>query len=157
MTELIYLQQEGWLLDEVRKLFKEYELELDENLTFQQIDDEIKYPLRKYGPPRGVLYIAKWNNEVAGCVALKPLSEPGACEMKRLYVRPHYRKHKIGKVLVEQLLKDAIQLGYNKMKLDTLEKLQPAIRLYQQIGFLETTAYYDNPLDGVVYMEKELV
>jgi len=156
MTELIYLQQEGWLLDEVRKLFKEYELELDENLNFQQIDDEIKYPLRKYGPPRGVLYIAKWNNEVAGCVALKPLAEPGACEMKRLYVRPHYRKHKIGKVLVEQLLKDAIQLGYSKMKLDTLEKLQPAIRLYQQIGFMETTAYYDNPLDGVVYMEKEL-
>jgi putative acetyltransferase len=157
MTELIYLQQEGWLLDEVRKLFKEYELELDENLSFQQLDDEIKYPLRKYGPPRGVLYIAKWNNEVAGCVALKPLLEPGACEMKRLYVRPHYRKHKIGKVLVEQLLKDAIQLGYTKMKLDTLEKLQPAIRLYQQIGFLETTAYYDNPLDGVVYMEKELL
>ena len=57
----------------------------------------------------------------------------------------------------EQLLKDAVQLGYTKMKLDTLEKLQPAIRLYQQIGFMESTAYYTNPLDGVVYMEKSLV
>ena len=65
MTELIYIQQEGWLLDEVRKLFKEYEQELDEDLCFQNIDDEIKFPLRKYGPPRGVLYIAKWNSEVA--------------------------------------------------------------------------------------------
>ena len=157
MTELIYIQQEGWLLDEVRKLFKEYEQELDEDLCFQNIDDEIKFPLRKYGPPRGVLYIAKWNSEVAGCIALAPLAERGACEMKRLYVRPHYRKHKIGKILVEQLLKDAVQLGYTKMKLDTLEKLQPAIRLYQQIGFLESTAYYTNPLDGVVYMEKSLV
>lgn len=157
MTELIYLQQEGWLLDEVRKLFKEYEQELDEDLGFQKLDDEIKFPLRKYGPPRGVLYLAKWNNEVAGCIALAPLVERGACEMKRLYVRPHYRKHKIGKVLVEQLLKDAVQLGYTKMKLDTLEKLQPAIRLYQQIGFMESTAYYTNPLDGVVYMEKSLV
>ena len=157
MTELIYIQQEGWLLDEVRKLFKEYEQELDEDLGFQKIDDEIKFPLRKYGPTRGVLYIAKWNSEVAGCIALAPLAERGACEMKRLYVRPHYRKHKIGKILVEQLLKDAVQLGYTKMKLDTLEKLQPAIRLYQQIGFMESTAYYTNPLDGVVYMEKNLV
>ena len=108
------------------------------------IDDEIKFPLRKYGPPRGVLYIAKWNSEVAGCIALAPLVERGACEMKRLYVRPHYRKHKIGKVLVEQLLKDAVQLGYTKMKLDTLEKLQPAIGLYKQYGFVETTNYAFN-------------
>ncbi|RXK60827.1 GNAT family N-acetyltransferase [Lacibacter luteus] len=157
MTELIYIQQEGWLLDEVRKLFREYELELDENLCFQSFEEELKNPLRKYGPPRGVIYLAKWNNEVAGCVALQPLRERGACEMKRLYVKPHYRKHKIGKVLVEQLIKDAQMLGYTKMKLDTLEKLQPAIGLYKQYGFVETTSYYENPLDGVVYMEKELV
>ncbi len=157
MTELIYIQQEGWLLDEVKKLFREYELELDEDLCFQSFEDELKNPLRKYGPPKGIIYLAKWNNEVAGCVALKPLVERGACEMKRLYVKPHYRKHKIGKVLVEQLIKDAQMLGYTKMKLDTLEKLQPAIGLYKQYGFVETTSYYDNPLDGVVYMEKELV
>lgn len=157
MTELIYIQQEGWLLDEVRKLFREYELELDENLCFQSFEEELKNPLRKYGPPKGAIYLAKWNNEVAGCVALKPLVERGACEMKRLYVKPHYRKHKIGKILVEQLIKDAQMLGYTKMKLDTLEKLQPAIGLYKQYGFVETTSYYENPLDGVVYMEKELV
>ena len=157
MTELIYIQQEGWLLDEVRKLFREYEMELDENLCFQSFEDELKNPLKKYGPPRGLIYLAKWNNEVAGCVALHPLKERGACEMKRLYVKPFYRKHKIGKVLVEQLIKDAQMLGYSKMKLDTLEKLEPAIGLYKQYGFVETTSYYDNPLDGVVYMEKELV
>lgn len=162
MTELIYIQQEGWLMDEVRKLFRENEMELDENLCFQSFEDELKDPLKYYGPPKGVLYLAKWNNEVAGCVALKPLrnasnSHSRDCEMKRLYVKPHYRKHKIGKVLVEQLIKDAQMLGYTKMKLDTLEKLQPAIGLYRQYGFVETTAYYENPLDEVVYMEKDLV
>lgn len=156
MIELIDIQQEGWLMDEARKLFEEYEQELDEDLCFQRFEEELKNPLKKYGPPSGVLYVAKWNSEIAGCVALAPMKEKDCCEMKRLYVRPHYRKHKIGKVLVEQIMKDAAMMGYTKMKLDTLEKLQPAIGLYRQYGFVETTSYYDNPLDGVVYMEKQL-
>jgi N-acetylglutamate synthase-like GNAT family acetyltransferase len=157
MIELIDIQHEGWLMNEARKLFEEYEQELDEDLCFQRFEEELKNPLKKYGPPLGVLYVAKWNSEIAGCVALAPMHEKDCCEMKRLYVRPHFRKHKIGKVLVEQLMKDALMMGYKKMKLDTLEKLQPAIGLYKQYGFIETTSYYHNPLDGVVYMEKDLL
>lgn len=143
-------------MDEIRTLFREYEKELDENLCFQSFEAELKDPLKKYGSPKGVLYIAKWNDAVAGCIALMPLPEEGVCEMKRLYVRPPFRKHKIGKAMVEQLMKDAEQLEYTSMKLDTLQKLQPAISLYRQYGFTETTAYYENPLPGVVYMEKKL-
>ncbi|MFT3846189.1 MAG: GNAT family N-acetyltransferase [Lacibacter sp.] len=156
MIELIPVTAEGVLLDEARILFREYEQELDENLCFQSFEAELKDPLKKYGPPRGVLYIAKWNNETAGCNALYPLQKTDECEMKRLFVRPGFRKHKIGSMMIEQLLKDAVELGYKIMKLDTLEKLQPAIRLYKRYGFIETTAYYENPLIGVVYMEKQL-
>lgn len=156
MIELVAVTAEGVLLDEARTLFREYEKELDENLCFQSFEAELNDPLKKYGPPRGVLYIAKWNDAVAGCIALYPLQNNDECEMKRLFVRPSFRKHKIGKIMVEQLLKDAVALGYKTMKLDTLEKLQPAIQLYKQYGFAETTAYYKNPLTGVVYMEKQL-
>ncbi len=156
MIELIPVTAEGVLLDEARILFREYEQELDENLCFQSFEAELKDPLKKYGPPRGVLYIAKWNNETAGCIALYPLQKTDECEMKRLFVRPGFRKHKIGSMMIEQLLKDAVELDYKMMKLDTLEKLQPAIQLYKQYGFVETTAYYENPLTGVVYMEKQL-
>ncbi len=142
-------------MDEIRTLFREYEKELDENLCFQSFEAELKDPLKKYGSPKGVLYIAKWKDELAGCIALMPLQEEGVCEMKRLYVRPQFRKHKIGKAMVEQLMKDGKRLGYTTMKLDTLQKLQPAIALYKQYGFTETTAYYENPLPGVVYMEKQ--
>jgi len=142
-------------MDEIRTLFREYEKELDENLCFQSFEAELKNPLKKYGSPKGVLYIAKWKDELAGCIALMPLQEEGVCEMKRLYVRPQFRKHKIGKAMVEQLMKDGKRLGYTTMKLDTLQKLQPAIALYKQYGFTETTAYYENPLPGVVYMEKQ--
>ncbi|MBY0477227.1 MAG: GNAT family N-acetyltransferase [Chitinophagaceae bacterium] len=156
MLQLQLIQEEGPPMDEIRTLFRAYETELNEDLCFQSFEAELKDPLKKYGPPKGVLYLALWNEVVAGCIALFPLNEEGNCEMKRLYVRPAYRKHKIGKALVDQLLHDAHQLGYSKMKLDTLQKLQPAIALYKQYGFIETTAYYHNPLPGVVYMEKEL-
>lgn len=157
MLELIYITEEGELLDEVRQLFTEYEKELDEDLCFQSFENELQHPLEKYGPPRGEIILALLDEEVAGCIALYPLKEKEECEMKRLYVRPGYRKHKIGDLLVRQLLDDAVQLGYKKMKLDTLQKLQPAIKLYHKYGFTETTAYYPNPLEGVVYMEKELM
>lgn len=171
MLQLQLINEEGALMDEIRTLFKEYEAELKEDLCFQSFETELMDPLKKYGPPHGALYLALRNEKVAGCIALMPLYEHISttlnaantstslsitCEMKRLYVRPAYRKHKIGKALVERLLADAVELGYTKMKLDTLQKLQPAITLYQQYGFTETTAYYHNPLPGVVYMEKEL-
>lgn len=156
MLQLIQIKEEGVLMNEIRTLFRAYEQELDENLCFQSFEDELKDPLKKYGPPLGVLYIATWNNEATGCIALMPLKEDAVCEMKRLYVKPEFRKHQIGKALVDQLLKDAERLGYEKMKLDTLQKLQPAIGLYKNYGFVETTAYYENPLEGVVYMEKSL-
>lgn len=74
--------------------------------------------------------------------------------MKRLYVKPAFRKHKIGEALAMQLLKTASASGYKVMKLDTLQKLQPAIKLYEKLGFRNTTAYYRNPISGVVYMER---
>jgi putative acetyltransferase len=164
MLQMQLVTEEGKRMGDIRSLFREYEAELNEDLCFQSFEAELKDPLQKYGPPDGVLYLAKWNDEVAGCIALMPLpnristplSISHSCEMKRLYVRPQFRKHKIGKALVEQLLKDAKQLGYTTMKLDTLQKLQSAIALYKQFGFVETTAYYENPLAEVVYMEKTL-
>lgn len=157
MLQLIQIKEDGVLMDEIRTLFREYEKELDENLCFQSFEAELEDPLKKYGTPKGVLYIAKWDDAVAGCIALMSLQEEAVCEMKRLYVRPQFRKHKIGKAMVEQLMKDAEQLGYKTMKLDTLRKLQPAINIYKQYGFTETTAYYENPLPGVVYMQKRLL
>jgi ribosomal protein S18 acetylase RimI-like enzyme len=156
MVQLMPVTQEGDELDIVRQLFREYLAELDEDLCFQSFDAELHNPLKKYGEPEGVLLLARWNGEAAGCIALTPLKEPGVCEMKRLYVRPACRKHGIGRVLVEALLKQAVQKRYTCMKLDTLQKLQSAIRLYEQYGFVHTAPYYVNPIDGVVYMEKML-
>ena len=143
-------------LETVRQLFLEYAAELQEDLCFQSFEAEVKDPLKKYGPPAGTLLLAYWNDEPAGCIALQPLPTAGVCEMKRLYVKPAFRKYGIGRALVAYLLEAAAAIDYTRMRLDTLERLQPAIRLYQQYGFNIINAYYENPLPGVVYMEKKL-
>ncbi|TAL50690.1 MAG: GNAT family N-acetyltransferase [Chitinophagaceae bacterium] len=161
MLHVKHITEEGVELDIIRQLFRDYEKELDENLCFQSFEAELKEPLKKYGPPSGDLLLAYWENEprnfqVAGCIALTKMNEEGACEMKRLYVKPGFRKNKIGKILVDELLHSAKEKGYATMRLDTLTKLQPAISLYENYGFRNISAYYHNPLPGVVYMEKEL-
>ena len=156
MTCIKHIDKEGEELDIIRQLFREYEKELDENICFQSFDEELKNPLGKYGFPDGDLLLAYCNDEAAGCIALTKTKEAGVCEMKRLYVKPAFRKNKIGRVLVEELLVSAKEKNYEKMRLDTFLKLQPAIHLYQEFGFKNISAYYHNPLPDVVYMEKQL-
>lgn len=137
-------------------LFLEYAAELNVDLCFQNFSKEVEDPLSKYGPPAGALFIAFFNNEVAGCIALQPINQEHACEMKRLYVRPVFRKEGLATSLVQTLIERAKELRYKKMVLDTLDKLVPAIKLYKIHGFVETASYYQNPLPGVIYMAKDL-
>ena len=156
MLRIKHIIEEGKELDIIRDLFREYEKELDEDICFQSFEAELKDPLKKYGLPDGDLMLAYWDDEVAGCIALTKMKEAGACEMKRLYVKPQFRKNKIGRVLIEELFNAAKERNYQKMRLDTFLKLEAAVHLYKQYGFENISAYYDNPLPGVVYMEKEL-
>ena len=147
--------QQGPDLDTIKLLFEEYSKGLDENLCFQSFDKELDDPLYKYSPPKGALFLAFFNEKPAGCIAIQPLDE-GVCEMKRLYVRESFRKLGIADELVIFSLKKATEIGYKTMVLDTLERLQPALKLYLKHEFVVTDAYYQNPLPGVVYMKKTL-
>lgn len=143
-------------IEEVRRLFREYLTALNEDLCFQSFDVELENPLKKYGEPRGALFLAFYSDQPAGCIALQPLAEAGVCEMKRLYVRTQFRNKGIGDELIKVLLQEAEKKGYKVMVLDTLDKLQQAIQLYGKYGFENTSAYYENPLENVLYMKKDL-
>jgi len=156
MLRIKHIIEEGKELEIIRDLFREYEKELDENICFQSFDEELRNPLKKYGPPTGDLVLAYWEEEIAGCIALARMKESGTCEMKRLYVKPFFRKNKIGRLLIEELLNSAKERNYKRMRLDTFLKLQAAVHLYHHYGFENISAYYNNPLPGVVYMEKVL-
>ena len=156
MERIDRVLREGEQLDVIRRLFREYEKELAADLCFQDFEAELAAPLKKYGSPDGILLLAYWNDQPAGCIALTSMKEAGYCEMKRLFVRPGYRKFGIGKKLVNLLIEFARSNKYAFMRLDTFKKLQAAIRLYQAEGFYFIESYYHNPYPDVVYMEKRL-
>jgi putative acetyltransferase len=139
----------------LRNLFREYEAFLQVDLCFQRFEEELANLPGRYAPPQGALLLAIAAGEAAGCVAMRPL-DAGVCEMKRLYVRPAFLGQGIGKKLALSVIERAEAAGYARMRLDTLEKLGPALSLYAALGFQKCPPYYENPLAGVVYMERML-
>lgn len=147
---------------EVKELFLEYTEMLVKNdgnfakyLEVQNYDSELEHLADKYGLPEGRLYIVKVENEVAGCIGLRKIDNEN-CEMKRLYVRPKFRGHKIANKLVEIIIEDAKKIGYKNMLLDTLPFLEGAIYLYKKYGFKEIESYNNSPMDTSIYMKLDL-
>ena len=138
-------------------MFEEYASGLGISLCFQNFDRELVNLPGDYAPPDGRLLVAMEEDQLAGCIAMRKL-EPGVCEMKRLFLRPAYRGKGLGRVLVEAIIDEALNVGYTHMRLDTLPgRMDKAIELYRSIGFVEIGPYCENPVDGAKFMELDLV
>jgi putative acetyltransferase len=143
----------------VRQIFREYAEGLGVDLCFQQFDEELAGLPGEYATPRGALLLATVDGEVAGCVALRPLDNadyPNAAEMKRLYVRKAFRGFGLGRQLTEAVLDAARQAGYASVLLDTLDDMEAARALYEDLGFEDIPPYYHNPIPGAHYLKVDL-
>jgi len=145
----------GAELEEVRSLFREYADSLGVDLCFQGFDQELRTLPGEYLRPKGRLLLARWKNQVAGCVALREIG-PGVCEMKRLYLRPAYRSLGIGRTLALRCVSEASTAGYQSMRLDSLPSMTSALTLYRELGFQEIPPYRNNPVEGAVFLELQL-
>lgn len=144
-------------LPELKKLIVEYTDSLHMDLSFQNLSDELAHLEQRYVPPYGRIYAAVADDGmVIGCVAYH-CHDDRRCEMKRLYVKPAYRHLHAGRMLVEQIVRQARADGYKEMVLDSFtDTMKSAIHTYERFGFTEIPAYYHNPMPNVIYLKKDL-
>ena len=135
----------------VRELITEYANSLGVDLSFQDLDHELATLDEFYE----LVLIAHDEDQIAGCVALRRIDD-AICEMKRLYVRPSFRRHDLGRTLAKRIIDEAQQRGYKRMRLDTLPTMTAAIPLYRSLGFVEIAPYRFNPVEGTRFMELAL-
>jgi GNAT superfamily N-acetyltransferase len=141
---------------QARELFLEYAQSLGFSLCFQNFDQELADLPGDYAPPSGRLLLAEFDSQLAGCVALHKL-DSAICEMKRLYLRPQFRGKGLGRLLAEKIIGEARQIGYERMRLDTVEPvMKDAVAMYRRFGFKDIAPYCPNPNPGVLYLELQL-
>ncbi|MBX3606122.1 MAG: GNAT family N-acetyltransferase [Piscinibacter sp.] len=147
------------LIDAAREIFREYAAALGVDLCFQNFEDELRELPGDYAEPAGCLLLALVDGALAGCGALRPRADAdqaNACEMKRLYVRPPFRRFGLGRLLAQTLMDEARRSGYSVVLLDTLDDMEAARELYASLGFEETAPYYYNPIPGAHYLKARL-
>jgi putative acetyltransferase len=147
------------LLEATRQIFREYAAQVGVDLCFQNFDAELRDLPGDYAMPGGALLLATVDGEIAACGALRPLPDvdyPNACEMKRLYVRPAFRRFGLGRLLAQALMDRGLQAGYSNLLLDTLDDMEAARGLYASLGFEDIAPYYFNPIPGAHYLKASL-
>ncbi len=146
-------------IDEARDLLRAYQTELGSDVCFEHLDQEIAQLPGAYSPPAGTFFLARVDGLAAGCCGFQPLplsDHLNACEMKRLFVRPHFRGMGLGRRLVEAVLTQAPIAGYSTVLLDTLSDMETARDLYQSLGFVHTEPYHLSPIPGAHYLKRTL-
>ena len=142
-------------LEWARRLIQEYVASLPVDVSYEHVPEECSRLPGEYAPPRGELLLALESGEPVGCVALRPL-DPETCEMKRVYLRPEWRRRGIGRAMAEAIVEAARRIGYRRMRLDTIPSLKPAIALYRSMGFRVIAPYRTIPTSGAFFMELNL-
>ena len=137
-------------------LVREYVASLPFTLEFQDVEQELAALFEHYGPPGGAALLGFLGQVAQGCAGVRALEPPEVAELKRMYVRPAARGRGLGRALARACLEAARQLGYDKVRLDTVEEMEEAGALYRSVGFVEIGAYRHNPLPTARYFEIEV-
>ena len=148
---------EDW--QETRLILRDYAASLAIDLGFQGFEEELAALPGAYEPPGGLMLLATVDGAIAGSGAFRPLPDadyPNACEMKRLFVRPAFRRFGLGRVMAQALMDRATEAGYSSMLLDTLDDMEAARGLYESLGFTEVPPFYFNPVPGAHYLKADL-
>lgn len=138
-----------------KQLFLEYAESLGFSICFQNFEQELADIQVQYGAPNGCLLLVLNGETTVGCAGVRRWNDDIA-ELKRMYLKPETRGKGMGRELLQTALEHARQLGYRNIRLDTLPTMKAAIAIYRESGFTDIPAYRENPIEGAIYLEKQL-
>ena len=167
MVEIIKADQEKHA-ELIHELFWEYlqwangklNEEYDVNFDIESTIEADMQSLEMFMPPEGCLLIGMVDALPVGIACLKYLS-PGVGEIKRMYVRPGHRRLGLGRSLLNQLLDEAAEIGYQRVRLDSNRFMKQAHHLYKSVGFSEIDPYEGSEIpqefqEHWIFMEMKL-
>jgi GNAT superfamily N-acetyltransferase len=141
--------------EKARELFIEYIDHLRIDHQFTEVETGLETIEKEYSKPFGILLLMYHQNTVVGCGGLRKFNAE-AVELKRMYVKFEYQGLGLGKILLENLIKRAKEMGYKTVLLDTLPAMASAIHLYEDFGFKETERFNDNPSPEARFFKLDL-
>ena len=151
----VYLAQTEEDFIAAANLFLKYAQELPIALDFQHFDEELQKLKQIYADVEGGIILCKENNKYIGCAGIRKFNSETA-ELKRMWIDPSARGKGIGSRILKAAIALALNKNYKEIVLDTLDNMQPAIKLYRQAGFKEIEPYYFNPYKNALFFKKIL-
>lgn len=140
---------------QAKELFLEYAEWLGFELNYQNFDQELKDIHTQYGPPEGSLILIRSGEKAIGCAGIRK-NEGRIAELKRMYIQEQHQGKGLGRLLLNEAIGQARQLGYERIRLDTLPSMGGANHLYESFGFVDIPAYRFNPFPEARFMELDL-
>jgi GNAT superfamily N-acetyltransferase len=140
---------------ELRRLLDRFASSIEANLEFEDFKRELAMPSGPYAGPDGRLLVWEEDGVLGGCIALANLGD-GVCELRRLWVSPLFRGRGIGRELTHELLREARQIGYAKVRVHTGSTLLSVRAVYDGLGFYEIPPYASAHVGGEIFLEREL-
>jgi putative acetyltransferase len=96
--------------------------------------------------PAGRYFIAEKNGEIVGGAGIYPTDAlpEGTCELVKMYLSPRARGIGLGRFLIDTCIKQAAELGYTQVYLESMPELKKAVRIYEKFGFTPLCAPMGN-------------
>jgi drug/metabolite transporter (DMT)-like permease/GNAT superfamily N-acetyltransferase len=127
----------------VRALAEETMANMAEHLGLpaSHFDDERAHFDEWYGGESGRALLATVDGAPAGVVVLRAFGDDGSAEIRRMYVRPAFRRRGLARMLLRAVTEEARTSGYRRLLLMTSEEFEGAAPLYSAEGFAAIEPY----------------
>ena len=125
------------------------------DLEMSYFTEELEHFDAWYGGERGRMLLATVDGVPAAAMVFRDFGG-GDAEMRRLYVRPAYRRRGLARALVRAGIAEAAALGYRRVVLLTSGEFEGAADLYDSEGFARIEPYRPAAARAALALAKEL-